>query len=108
VPVSGSRHDWPEGQSSDLRRRRGQQTAEGRYQSGKSDLAGRISRAGDKFERSLLLEAAQCLAFRSGRAPALKAWFAALSVWKLAVNLHALLVHSRDFDETLQPTAAAA
>jgi transposase len=91
-----------------------------RYQSGKSDHTGRISRAGDKFERSLLFEAAQCLAFRSTRALALKAWFEALAARvgrkkalvalarKLAVIMHAMLVHGRDFDESIQATAAAA
>lgn len=90
-----------------------------RYQSGKSDHTGRISRAGDTFQRSLLFEAAQCMAFRSTRAPALKAWFEALAARvgrkkalvalarKLAVILHAMLVHGRDFDETIQATAAA-
>ncbi len=120
APISGSRHDWSAGRSSDLRRRRGQQTAEGRYQSGKSDHTGKISRAGDSFQRSLLFEAAQCLAFRSNRAPALKAWFEALAARvgrkkalvalarKLAVSLHAMLVHGRDFDENLQAAAVAA
>jgi transposase len=91
-----------------------------RYQSGKADHTGRISRAGDKLERSLLFEAAQCLVFRSGRAPALQDWFAALAARigskkalvalarKLAVIMHAMLVHRRDFDETIQATAAAA
>jgi len=91
-----------------------------RYQSGKSDHTGKISRAGDGFMRSLLFEAAQCLAFRSSRAPALKAWFEALAARvgrkkalvalarKLAVILHAMLVHGRDFDEKLQATTAAA
>jgi transposase len=70
--------------------------------------------------RSLLFEAAQCLVFRSSRALALKAWFEALAARvgrkkalvalarKLAVILHAMLVHGRDFDENLQATAAAA
>jgi transposase len=95
-----------------------------RYQSGKSDHTGKISRAGDGFMRSLLFEAAQCLAFRSSRAPALKAWFEALAARvgrkkalvalarKLAVILHAQLahglVHGRDFDESTQATAVAA
>ena len=91
-----------------------------RYQSGKSDHTGKISRAGDSFQRSLLFEAAQCLAFRSNRAPALKAWFEALAARvgrkkalvalarKLAVIMHAMLVQGRDFDETIQATAAAA
>jgi transposase len=91
-----------------------------RYQSGKSDHTGKISRAGDGFMRSLLFEAAQCLAFRSTRTPALKAWFEALAARvgrkkalvalarKLAVIMHAMLVHGRDFDETIQATAAAA
>jgi transposase len=120
APISASRHDWPGGQSSDLRRRRGQQTAEGRYQSGKHDHIGKISRAGDGFMRSLLFEAAQCLVFRSSRALALKAWFEALAARvgrkkalvalarKLAVILHAMLVHGRDFDENLQAAAVAA
>lgn len=91
-----------------------------RYQSGKSDHSGKISRAGDGFMRSLLFEAAQCLAFRSSKAPALKAWFEALAARvgrkkalvalarKLAVILHAMLVHGRDFDENLQAAAVAA
>ncbi len=70
--------------------------------------------------RSLLFEAAQCLAFRSNRAAALKAWFEALAARvgrkkalgalarKLAVSLHAMLVHGRDFDENLQAAAVAA
>ena len=123
-PVSASRHDWPAGQSSDLRKRRGQQTAEGRYQSGKSDHTGKISGTGDKFERSLLFEAAPRqelgLAFRSTEAPALKAWFEALAARvgrktalvalarKLAVIMHAMSIHGRDFAETIQATAAAA
>jgi len=90
-----------------------------RYQSGKSDHTGKISRAGDSFQRSLLFEAAQSLAFRSTRAPALKAWFEALAARigrkkalvalarKLAVIMHAMLVHGRDFDETIQAAAAA-
>ncbi len=99
-----------------------------RYQSGKSDHTGKISRAGDGFMRSLLFEAAPCLglglAFRSTRAPALKAWLEALAARigrkkalvalarKLAVIMHAPmvfgLVHGRDFDETIQATAAVA
>jgi len=91
-----------------------------RYQSGKSDHSGKISRAGDGFMRSLLFEAAQCLVFRSSRALALKAWFEALAARvgrkkalvalarKLAVILHAMLVHGRDFDENLQAAAVAA
>ena len=92
----------------------GQEAAEGRYQSGKSDHTGKISRAGATFEGSLLFEAAQSLAFRSTKAPALKAWFEALVALarKLAVTLHAPmvhgLVHGRDVDETMQATAAAA
>jgi transposase len=70
--------------------------------------------------RSLLFEAAQCLAFRNSRAPALRAWFEALAARvgrkkalvalarKLAVILHAMLVHGRDFDENLQAAAVAA
>ncbi len=50
-----------------------------RYQSGKFDHIGKISRADDGFMRSLLFEAAQCPAFRSAKAPALKAWFEALA-----------------------------
>jgi transposase len=91
-----------------------------RYQSGKHDHIGKISRAGDGFMRSLLFEAAQCLVFRSSRALALKAWFEALAARvgrkkalvalarKLAVILHAMLVHGRDFDENLQAAAVAA
>ena len=102
-----------------IRKVQGQQAAAGRYQSGKSDHTGKISRAGAGFMRSLLCEAAQCLAFRSNRAPALKAWFEALAARvgrkkalvalarKLAVILHAILVHGRDFDENLRATAAA-
>lgn len=74
--------------------------------------------------RPLLFEAAQCLAFRSTKAPALKAWFEVLAARvsrknalvalarKLAVIMHAPvihgLVHGRDFDEALQAVAVAA
>jgi transposase len=44
------------------------------------DHAGRISRAGDQVQRSLLFAAAQCLALRSsGQAPTLAARFEALA-----------------------------
>ena len=80
--ISASRHDWPGGQSSDLRRRRGQQAAEGRYQSGETDITGRISRqigegGGDELGRTgphrrIRVEAAHTLLVRSSQWSALR------------------------------------
>lgn len=89
-----------------------------RHQSGKTDHTGKISRAGDRFMRSLLYEAAQCLFFRSKRDTALKRWAEALAARsgtkkalvalarKLAVILHAMLRHGRDFEDLHQAVAA--
>ena len=81
-----------------------------RYQSGKRDRQGKISRAGDRQMRGLLFEAAQVLMFRSqGKADGLQAWAKALAervgrkkalvalARRMAVMLHAMLVKKTTF-----------
>ncbi len=81
-----------------------------RYQSGKQDRQGRISRAGDQHMRGLLYEAAQVLMFRSkSKADQLQAWARALAerigrkkalvalARRMAVIMHAMLVNKTDF-----------
>jgi len=45
-----------------------------RYQSGETDVQGRISRCGDELARTALYEAAHSLLIRSTRWSALRAW----------------------------------
>ncbi len=71
-----------------------------RYQSGETDLQGRISRCGDELARTALYEAAHLLLIRSTKWSALRAWGMALAkrrgmararvavARKLAVILH--------------------
>jgi transposase len=108
VRISASRHDWPEDQSSDLRRRRGQQAAEGRYQSGETDITGKISRCGDELARTALYEAAHSLLVRSRKWSSLRAWGLAVAerrgmakakiavARKLAVILHGMWIDDAD------------
>ncbi|MDP9143755.1 MAG: transposase [Actinomycetota bacterium] len=75
-----------------------------RYQSGETDWAGRISRAGDAAVRRALYQAANVLIHRSGRWCALKSWAVRLAkrrglgkakvalARKLAVVLHKMWV----------------
>lgn len=84
------------------------------------DRAGPVSRAGDGLMRALLFEAAQCLFLRGKRELPLRAWAEALAARigrkkalvalarKLAVILHAMLIHGRAFDDQIQAAAAVA
>ena len=45
-----------------------------RYQSGETDIQGRISRCGDEIARTALYEAAHCLLVRSKKWSSLRAW----------------------------------
>ena len=45
-----------------------------RYQSGETDIQGRISRCGDELTRTALYEAAHCLLTRSSKWSSLRAW----------------------------------
>jgi transposase len=81
-----------------------------RYQSGDVDLAGRISKAGDRPARSLLFEAANALMTRVRHDNALRAWGLKLSAKigsrraktavarKLAVILHRIWLDGTEFD----------
>ena len=81
-----------------------------RYQSGEVDLAGRISKAGDRPARSLLFEAANALMTRVRHESSLRTWGLKLSAKigsrraktavarKLAVILHRIWVDGTEFD----------
>lgn len=91
-----------------------------RYQSGEVDVAGRVSRRGDKLLRSYLYEAAAHVLTRSRSDSALKQWGLALRTKigfkravvavarKLAVVLHAMWSKGRAFDPGLADATAAA
>lgn len=81
-----------------------------RYQSGEVDLAGRISKAGDRSARCLLFEAANALMTRTRKVTALRNWGLQLSARigarkakvavarKLAVILHRIWLDGTQFD----------
>jgi transposase len=81
-----------------------------RYQSGEVDLAGRISKAGDRPARSLLFEAANALMTRVRHESSLRTWGLKLSAKigprraktavarKLAVVLHRIWLDGTEFD----------
>lgn len=81
-----------------------------RYQSGEVDVAGRISKAGDRAARSLLFEAANALLTRSRTDSALRRWGLQLSARvgarkakvavarKLAIVLHRIWLDGTMFD----------
>jgi transposase len=81
-----------------------------RYQSGEVDLAGRISKAGDRAARSLLFEAANALMTRVRHESSLRTWGLKLSAKigsrraktavarKLAVILHRIWLDETEFD----------
>jgi transposase len=81
-----------------------------RYQSGEVDLAGRISKAGDRAARSLLFEAANALMTRVRHASSLRTWGLKLSAKigsrraktavarKLAVVLYRIWLDGTEFD----------
>ncbi len=81
-----------------------------KYQSGQTDVTGRISKIGDKSVRTVLYEAAQVILTRVVRGGALKSWAARLAkragfkkaavalARKLAVILHRMLADGKPFD----------
>lgn len=91
-----------------------------RYQSGETDIQGRISRCGDEIARTALYEAAHCLLVRSKKWSCLKAWGVRLVkrrgmararvavARKLAVILHRMWVDESQFHYGKEPASAAA
>jgi transposase len=81
-----------------------------RYQSGETDVTGRISKTGDKGVRAVLYEAAHVILTRPVKGGALKSWAARLAkraglkkaavaqARKLAVILHRMLADGTPFD----------
>jgi transposase len=86
-----------------------------KYQSGETDVTGRISKIGDKAVRTALYEAAHVILTRPVKGSALKSWAARIAkragmnkakvalARKLAVIMHRMLIDGRPFD----PAAAA-
>jgi len=80
-----------------------------RYQSGETDIVGKISRCGDELARTGLVEAAHTLLVRSSKWSSLRAWGLAIAkrrgmakakiavARKLAVILHRMWVDDSDF-----------
>jgi transposase len=80
-----------------------------RYQSGETDMQGRISRCGDELARTALYEAAHSLLIRSSKWSALRAWGMAIAkrrgmararvavARKLAVILHRIWADGSEF-----------
>jgi transposase len=89
-----------------------------RYQSGETDLQGRISRCGDELARTALYEAAHSLLIRSTKWSALRAWGMQVAkrrgmararvavARKLAVILHRMWVDRSEFRWGKQAAAA--
>jgi transposase len=90
-----------------------------RYQSGETDMQGRISRCGDELARTALYEAAHSLLIRSSKWSALRAWGMAVAkrrgmararvavARKLAVILHRMWADGSEFRWGKQAAAAA-
>ena len=88
-----------------------------RYQSGETDVQGRISRCGDELARTALYEAAHSLLIRSSKWSALRAWGMAIAkrrgmararvavARKLAVILHRMWADGSEFRWGKQPAA---
>lgn len=88
-----------------------------RYQSGETDVSGRISKIGDRGVRTALYEAANVILCRPVRGSALKTWALRLAkragprkakvalARKLAVVLHRMLVDGTPFDAGRAATA---
>ena len=88
---------------------RGLLAAEGRYQSGETDLVGKFSRCGDELARTGLVEAAHTLLARGSKWSALRVWGLAVAkrrgmakakiavARKLAVILHRMWIDDADF-----------
>lgn len=91
-----------------------------RYQSGETDVSGRISKIGDHGVRTMLYEAANVMLTRPVKGSALKDWALAVAkragprkakvalARKLAVVLHAMLAKVTDFQHRRQAVAAMA
>ena len=91
-----------------------------RYQSGETDVSGRISKIGDHGVRTMLYEAANVMLTRPVKGSALKDWALAVAkragprkakvalARKLAVVLHAMLVKVTNFQHRRQAAAAMA
>ena len=91
-----------------------------RYQSGETDVSGRISKIGDHGVRTMLYEAANVMLTRPVKGSALKDWALAVAkragprkakvalARKLAVVLHAMLVKLTNFQHRRQAAAAMA
>lgn len=91
-----------------------------RYQSGETDVMGRISKAGDGLVRTALYEAANAMLTRATRMSALKRWAMDVAkrrghnralvalARKLAVILHRMWVDGTTFRWTRQDNASAA
>jgi transposase len=91
-----------------------------RYQSGETDVSGRISKIGDHGVRTMLYEAANVMLTRPVKGSALKDWALAVAkragprkakvalARKLAVVLHAMLVKVTSFQHRRQAAAAMA
>jgi transposase len=89
-----------------------------RYQSGETDVTGRISKAGDAMVRTALYEAANAILTRMAGDSPLRSWALAVArrtgmrkakvalARKLAVILHRMLVDSTPFDATKAAAAA--
>lgn len=84
-----------------------------RYQSGETDIAGRISKLGDKQVRASLYEAANVILTRSAKVSGLKDWAQALArrvgmrkakvalARKLAVVMHRMLIDQTPFNPAI-------
>lgn len=90
-----------------------------RYQSGETDIQGRVSRCGDELARTALYEAAHSLLVRSKKWSSLRAWGMAVAkhrgmararvavARKLAVILHRMWSDETEFRFGREPSAAA-
>ena len=90
-----------------------------KYQSGETDITGRISKIGDASVRTVLYEAANVILTRPVKGSALKSWAMRLAkragmrkakvalARKLAVVLHQMLVSGTAFNPTLAAAARA-
>ena len=91
-----------------------------RYQSGETDIQGKISRCGDELARTALYEAAHTLLVRSKKWSALRAWGMKIArrrglararvavARKLAVILHRMWVDESQFHYGKEPAPAVA
>lgn len=91
-----------------------------RYQSGETDIQGKVSRCGDELARTALYEAAHCLLVRSKKWSSLRAWGMKIAkrrgmararvavARKLAVILHRMWSDDADFRFGKEPGVGAA